>query len=48
MLVEQYIPGRELTVAVMGERALGVTEIQPQGGFFDYDREIHAPAMPST
>ena len=29
VLVEQYIPGRELTVAVMGDRALAVTEIRP-------------------
>lgn len=37
VLVERYIPGRELTVAVMGERALAVTEISPRDGFYDYD-----------
>ena len=36
VLVEQFIPGRELTVGVMGERALGVTEIRPRQGFYDY------------
>ena len=36
MLVEEFIPGRELTVAVMGDRALTVTEIQPKAGFYDY------------
>jgi D-alanine-D-alanine ligase len=36
VLVESYIPGRELTVAVMGDRALGVTELQPHEGFYDY------------
>ena len=36
VMVERYIPGREITVAVMGERALGVTEIRPQNGFYDY------------
>jgi D-alanine-D-alanine ligase len=37
-MVEEYIPGRELTVAVMGERALAVTEIAPTGGqFYDYE-----------
>lgn len=37
-MVEEYIPGRELTVAVMGDRSLAVTEIAPQGGaFYDYD-----------
>ena len=36
-LVERYIPGRELTVAVMGDRALGVTEIRPYQGFYNYE-----------
>ncbi len=36
VLVESYIPGRELTVGVMGERALGVTELRPHEGFYDY------------
>jgi D-alanine-D-alanine ligase len=36
-LVEIYIPGRELSVAVMGERALGVVEITPKTAFYDYE-----------
>ena len=37
-LVEEYIPGRELTVSVMGDRALAVTEILADAGvFYDYD-----------
>ena len=36
VMAEQYIPGRELTVAVMGERALGVTEIKTGHLFYDY------------
>ena len=36
-LVEPYIPGRELTVAVMGDRALAVTELRPKTGFYDYE-----------
>jgi D-alanine-D-alanine ligase len=36
ILVEPFIPGRELTVAVMGDRALGVCEIVPRGSFYDY------------
>jgi D-alanine-D-alanine ligase len=36
-LVEEYIPGRELTVAVMGDRALAVTEIKSERGFYDYE-----------
>jgi D-alanine-D-alanine ligase len=37
ILVERYIPGHELTVGVMGERALGVTELRPHVGFYDYE-----------
>ncbi len=37
-MVEEYVPGRELTVGVMGDRALAVTEIAPQAGaFYDYE-----------
>jgi D-alanine-D-alanine ligase len=36
VLVEPYIPGRELTVGVMGERPLAVTELRPRQGFYDY------------
>ncbi len=36
LLVERFIPGRELTVSVMGARALAVTEIRPREGFYDY------------
>jgi len=36
VLVESYIPGRELTVGVMGDRALGVTELRTHEGFYDY------------
>ena len=36
-LVEEYIPGRELTVAVMGDRALAVTEITSEHCFYDYE-----------
>lgn len=35
-LVEDFIPGHELTVGVMGDRALAVTEIFHSEGFFDY------------
>ncbi len=36
VLVERYVPGRELTVTVMGEKALAVTELRPDEGFYDY------------
>jgi D-alanine-D-alanine ligase len=38
VMVERFIYGRELTCAVMGDVALGVTEIIPVGhSFYDYD-----------
>ncbi|MCL7996895.1 D-alanine--D-alanine ligase [Brucella sp. 21LCYQ03] len=38
VLVEKYIPGRELTCAVMGDRAMDVCEIIPVGHqFYDFD-----------
>ncbi len=37
LLAEPFVKGRELTVAVLGDRALGVTELLPVNGFYDYD-----------
>lgn len=37
VLVEEFIAGKELTVAVMAGRALAVTEIVPAGEWYDYD-----------
>lgn len=47
VLVEEFVPGRELTVAVMrgtsdGQGALAVTEIVPKTSFYDYDAK-YAP-----
>ena len=36
VLVEQYIPGRELTCAILDDSPLTVTEIAPNTGFYDY------------
>lgn len=36
VMVERFAPGRELTVTVMGDRALGVTDILTDG-WYDYD-----------
>ncbi|HEM46873.1 MAG TPA: D-alanine--D-alanine ligase, partial [Alphaproteobacteria bacterium] len=38
-IVEPYIPGREVTVAVLGGEHLPVVEIVPEGGFYDYKRK---------
>jgi D-alanine-D-alanine ligase len=37
LLAEPFIRGRELTTAVLGDAALGVTELKPKSGFYDYD-----------
>jgi D-alanine-D-alanine ligase len=42
VLVESFVPGRELTVAVMGDKALGVLEITSEHGFYDYEAK-YAP-----
>ncbi len=36
LLAEPFIRGRELTTAVLGGEALGVTELRPKSGFYDY------------
>ena len=43
VMVERYIHGRELTCGVMGDVALGVTEVVPVGNsFYDYDAKYAA------
>ena len=50
-LIERFVPGREVTVAVLDGRALGAIEIVPKRGFYDYhskyqvgQSEYHYPA----
>jgi len=42
ILVEEYVPGRELTVGVLDDRALTVTDITARGGFYDYESKYGA------
>jgi D-alanine-D-alanine ligase len=37
LLAEPFVPGRELTVAVLGGEPMCVTELQPKAGFYDFD-----------
>lgn len=37
VMVEEYIPGMEISIAVMGDRALGALELAPKEGFYDYE-----------
>ena len=39
VMVEKYIAGREITVAVFDDKPLGVTEITTKSGFYDYDNK---------
>ncbi len=39
VLVEEYIPGREMTVAILNSKALPVLEIKPKSGFYDYENK---------
>jgi D-alanine-D-alanine ligase len=39
VMVEKYIPGREITVAILGSEALPVVEIKPKDGFYDYEHK---------
>ena len=42
MLVEKFVPGRELTVSVMGGEALAVTDIVASTGWYDYAAKYQA------
>jgi len=39
ILIEQYIPGREVTVGILGNEALPVVEVRPKDGFYDYQHK---------
>jgi len=39
VLVEEYIPGRELTVTILNDKPLGVTELRIGSGFYDYEHK---------
>ena len=36
VLLEEYIPGRELTVSILDDKAMPVVEIKPKAGWYDY------------
>ncbi len=42
VLVEEYVPGRELTAAVLDGRPLGLLEIRVPEGFYSYDSKYHS------
>ena len=53
ILVEEYIPGREIQVAVMGKKSLGAIELIPRRKFYDYTAKYSnttrtKPIMPAS
>jgi D-alanine-D-alanine ligase len=51
ILIEEYIEGREITAAILGEEVLPIVEIVPRKGFYDYESkytrgmsDYHVPA----
>ena len=41
VMIEKYIPGREIQVAIMGERKLGAIELVPKRKFYDYQAKYN-------
>jgi len=44
ILVEEYIPGKEIQAAVMGNKALGAIELVPKRKFYDYEAKYSSKA----
>ena len=44
ILIERFIPGRELTVSLVGEQVLPIVEIRPKSGLYDYQSKYTAGA----
>ena len=45
ILIEEYIPGREIQVAVMGNKPLGAIELVPRRSFYDYAAKYSSKAQ---
>jgi D-alanine-D-alanine ligase len=44
ILIEEFIPGREIQVAIMGKKNLGVIELKPKRKFYDYEAKYNTNA----
>jgi D-alanine-D-alanine ligase len=44
ILIEEFIAGREIQVAIMGSKTLGVIELKPKRKFYDYEAKYNANA----
>ena len=43
-MIEEFIPGREIQVAILGNRKLGAIELKPKRKFYDYEAKYNAKA----
>ena len=44
ILIEEFIPGREIQVAIMGNKPLGAIELKPKRKFYDYEAKYNSKA----
>jgi len=44
ILIEEFIPGREIQVAIMGNKILGAIELEPKRKFYDYEAKYNVNA----
>ena len=44
ILIEKFIPGREIQVAIMGKKRLGAIELKPKRAFYDYKAKYDVKA----
>jgi len=44
ILIEEFIPGREIQVAIMGNKTLGAIELEPKRKFYDYEAKYNSNA----
>ena len=44
ILIEKYIPGREIQAAILGNKKLGIIELKPKRKFYDYKAKYNASA----
>ena len=44
ILIEKFIPGREIQVAIMGNKKLGTIELKPKRKFYDYEAKYNPKA----
>ena len=45
IMIEQFIPGREIQVAIMGKKKLGAIELKPKRKFYDYEAKYKKSAQ---